>query len=59
MGSESLQSYPLHWSFIVRKSLMEIVNLIIAIASLVVAAVAGIYIPLRLHRDSHKPDKDH
>lgn len=38
---------------------MEIVNLITAIAGLVVTAVAGIYIPLHLHhKDSHKRDKD-
>lgn len=40
--------------------LMEITNLIIAIASLVVTAVAGIYIPLYLHnRESKKSEKDH
>jgi hypothetical protein len=34
---------------------MEIVNLIVAVVSLIVTAVAGIYIPLHIH----KRDKDH
>ena len=39
---------------------MEVVNVLVAVASLIVAAVAGIYIPLHLHyREQHKPDKDH
>ncbi len=37
---------------------MEIVNLVIAVASLIVAAVAGIYIPIYLHRDSQKRNND-
>lgn len=37
---------------------MEIVNILITVASLVVAAIAGIYIPLRLHGDTRKPHKD-
>lgn len=38
---------------------METANFIIAIVSLVVAAVGTIYIPLYLHRDSQKHDKNH
>ena len=37
-------------------SRMEVVNVLIAVASLVVAAVAGIYIPLHLHRKQNKDD---
>lgn len=33
---------------------MELVNLLIAIASLLVAIVAGIYIPLYIHKDPHR-----
>ena len=38
---------------------MEIVNLVIAVTTLIVTAVAGIYIPLYLHKDSQKRKKDH
>lgn len=37
---------------------MEVVNLLVAIASLIVAIVAGIFIPLHIHRDQHKHQKD-
>jgi len=37
---------------------VETINLLIAIASLLVAIVAGIYIPLRIHKDQHKRHDD-
>lgn len=36
---------------------IQVANFVIAIASLIVAAIAGIYIPLRIYKDSRKPDK--
>lgn len=38
---------------------MEMVNLIIAVTGLVIAAIGGIYIPLRFHRDAQKRNEDH
>lgn len=35
---------------------MELLNLLIDLASLIVATVAGIFIPLHLHRDTHHKD---
>jgi len=38
---------------------MDISNIIVSVLSIIIAAVAGIYIPLYLHRESKKSDKDH